>query len=395
MRRVEPRPIARALLGASCALSLLACGGKDDDRPPRANFTAPSDTAEPAPTGIPVPGGPPAGCGDEEIAAIVDVPRLYFVLDRSGSMSEALPGQSRSKWQAAQTAVVTLLRAIGHRVEYGAATFPGSANSCDAGRQLMPFTRGDAPNPTSNRNGPNLQHLVDRLSLIEPDGGTPVAATLAALRPVLEGSSSRTYVILATDGAPNCNPDATCGAAACIPDIEGAFFEGMPCGVEFSCCDPAFIGKGAGGNCVDDDAAFAEVTALAEAGIPTYIVGMPGAGAFEQLLDRLAVAGGTAREGDQEPRYFAVEDETELGEALLQIGAGVAIDCDLTLSEVPEDASLVNVYYDGEVVAYDPENGWEWDGDSALSLRGAACDELRSGKVANVAIVYGCNTVIE
>lgn len=393
MRRVEPRRIARALLGAACALSLSACGGKDDDRPPPPSFTVPGRTTEPAPTGIPVPSGPPTGCGGEEIAAVIDVPRLYFVIDGSGSMLEALPGQTRSKWRAAQTAIVTLLRAIGHRVEYGAATFPGTESTCDAGRQIMPFTRGDAPDPSSSRNGKSLQHLLDRLSLIEPGGGTPVAATLAALRPSLVGSSSRTYVILATDGAPNCNPDASCGTASCIPDIEGAFLEGQQCGVEFSCCDPAVVGKGASGNCVDDAAAFAEVSALAEAGVPTYIVGMPGAGAFEQLLDRLAVAGGTAR--DAGPRYFAVEDEAELSQALLEIGTGVAIDCDLSLSEVPKDASLVNVYYDGNVVAYDPENGWEWDGASALSLRGAACDELRSGAVANVAIVYGCNTVIE
>jgi len=393
MRRVELRRTRRALWAWSCLFALAACGGKED-RPPPANFAPPRDSAKPAPTGIPIPSGPPAGCGDEEIAAIVEVPRLYFVIDRSGSMSGALPGKTRTKWRAAQSAVVSLLRAIGHRVEYGAATFPGTSSSCDAGRQLVPFTRGDPPNPSSSRDGPVLQSFIDRLSLLEPAGGTPVAATIAELAPVLQGSGdARTYVILVTDGAPNCNTDAACGTSACIPDIEGAFIEGELCGVEFSCCDPAVVGRGAGGNCVDDEAAFAEVQALAEAGVPTYVVGMPGAEPFAQLLDRLAEAGGTAR--DTTPRYFAVEDEAELGEALLQIGAGVAIDCDLALSEVPEDASLVNVYYDGAVVAYDPENGWEWDGDSALTLRGAACDELRSGRVANVAIVYGCNTVIE
>ena len=376
---------------AQAALLLAACS--DEPRPPRANF-APSGGSGGA--GIPVPSATPSGCGDEAIPALVDLPRLYFVLDRSASMHEALPGESVDKWHATQVAVAGLLRAIGHRVEYGAAIFPGAGGTCEAGREVFPFSPGDAlPDEPSNRNGPTLQYLLQRLSVIQPDGGTPVAPTLAALRPALEASSGlvRTYVVLATDGAPNCNPEARCDRASCIPDIEGASFGEVLCGTEFSCCDPEAIGIGAESNCVDDDATLSEVAALSAAGISTYVIGMPGASAYDAFLDQVALAGGTAR--DSTPRYFAVADATELSDALFEIGTGVAISCDLTLAEVPEDASLVNVYYDGEVVPYGENDGWVWDGDSALVFHGAACDELRSGDVLRVSINYGCTTVIE
>jgi hypothetical protein len=381
---------SRAARGAVTVLFLLAACAAEE-RPPRADY---GSSGAPSNSGIPIPSSPPAGCGDEEIPAVVDLPRLYFVLDRSGSMREALPGEGIDKWRGTQIAVAGLLRAIGHRVEYGAAIFPGQGGTCDAGREVFPFSPGDAPPAVpSNRNGPTLSYLLERLAVIEPDGGTPVAPTLSALRPALEGSSVRTYVVLATDGAPNCNPDAHCDSTSCIPDIEGAAFNGEACGIEFSCCDPRAIGVGAESNCVDGNATLAEVTALAAAGIQTYVIGMPGASAYDALLDSLALAGGTARSAS--PRYFAVADAAELSDALFEIGTGVAISCDLTLAEVPRDASLVNVYYDGEVVPYGEQDGWVWDGDTELVFRGAACDELRSGSVLRVSISYGCTTIIE
>jgi hypothetical protein len=382
--------IALATPGVIAVLfALAACAV--DERPPLADY---GSSGAPSNSGIPTPSSPPTGCGQEEIPAVIDLPRLYFVLDRSGSMREALPGEGIDKWRGTQIAVAGLLRAIGHRVEYGAAIFPGQGGTCDAGREVFPFSPGDAPPATpSNRNGPTLSYLLERLAVIEPDGGTPVAPTLSALRPALEGSSVRTYVVLATDGAPNCNSDARCDSTSCIPDIEGASFNDVACGTEFSCCDPRAIGVGAESNCVDGDATLAEVAALSAAGIPTYVIGMPGASAYEALLDDLALAGGTAR--DTTPRYFAVADAAELSHALFEIGTGVAISCDLTLAEVPRDASLVNVYYDGEVVPYGEQDGWVWDGDAALVFRGGACDELRSGSVLRVSISYGCTTIIE
>ena len=393
-RDAAPIGSRTALTVVSLAMAPLgACSG-NDDRPPPLDYGTPRQMGQSGAGGIPVPPSSPVGCGDEEIPALMAVPRLYFVLDRSASMREALPGSGLDKWRAAQVAVAALLRAIGHRVEYGAAVFPGQGGTCDAGREVFPFSLGDpAPSMPSQRNGPILQYLMERLAVLEPAGGTPVGATLAAVRSSLTISGAKTFVVLATDGAPNCNAEARCTSASCIPDIEGAVFDGLTCGSQYSCCDPRVIGGGAESNCVDGDATLSEVAALAEAGVATYVIGMPGASVYEDLLDRLALAGGTAR--DTEPRYYAAADERELTDALFEIGTGVAISCDLTLVEVPRDASRVNVYYDGEVVPYGERDGWVWDGDDTLVFHGAACDELGSGSVRRVSITYGCTTVIE
>jgi hypothetical protein len=234
--------------------------------------------------------------------------------------------------------------------------------------------------------------LLGRLSAFPPAGSTPTAATLTAILADADRLGERTSVVLVTDGAPNCDVDLSCPSGACIPDIERATVEGLVCGVEFSCCDPKVVGAGAGGNCIDADATEAAVAALREAGIDTYVIGMPGSEAYGSLLDRLAAAGGTARASA--PTYYAVSAVTELNEALLEIGTGLSIQCEIELAAPPEDRDLVNLYFDGKLLELDPENGWDWTAEAALSARGEACAALRSGDIREVQIVYGCRTVV-
>src|SRR5437879_829707 len=40
-------------------------------------------------------------CGDQEIPAISDPPNVYFIVDRSGSMADPLPGSAYSKYENA------------------------------------------------------------------------------------------------------------------------------------------------------------------------------------------------------------------------------------------------------------------------------------------------------
>jgi hypothetical protein len=158
-----------------------------------------------------------------------------------------------------------------------------------------------------------------------------------------------------------------------------------------SCCNASLF-AGAGANCIDADATEAEVLALAQAGVQTFVVGMPGSEAYTSLLDRLALAGGTARSGT--PRYFAVSDAAALSDALLQIGTGIPIPCDVTLASVPDNPDLVNLYFDGELIPRDAADGWDYSSESALSLAGTACSTVRSGAVREVEIVYGCQTIV-
>jgi hypothetical protein len=318
------------------------------------------------------------------------------VLDRSGSMGDTFGASGASKYETARAALREVLRAIGHRVRYGAAVFPAiaSRDGCTPGSQVFPTVLGDSPTyAAAGRTGPVLSDFLRRLGYAEENGGgTPTAQTLLELVPTLVDLGPRTYVVLATDGAPNCNEEAECDASGCTLNIEGLRLHGAECSGERNCCDPKVEGRGAGRYCVDAEPLVDATAELAELGIPTYVIGLPGAEAYAALLDRVAIAGGTAREGAR--AYYDATDVEALTEALYAIGTGVAISCSIELESEPADPGLVNLYFDGRVVLADPEDGWTFTGARSLEVRGAACEELKSGAVYEAEVVFGCETEI-
>ncbi|HKO46692.1 MAG TPA: vWA domain-containing protein [Polyangiaceae bacterium] len=332
-------------------------------------------------------------CGNQQIPAISDPPNLYFVVDRSGSMGEKPLGSPFTKYENARVAISVMLRAVGHRVRYGAAVYPALLNQdgCAPGTELFAIRAGDSPKYAANaENGPVLQELLSFLGGTPPyTGGTPTAATLRELEPTILGlDGKKTFVVLMTDGAPNCNLDLRCGVDACIPNIEHFSASGVTCDDSYNCCAPQV----SAGNCVDADASEAAVLAYQKAGVDTFVVGMPGSEAYRAMLNRLAIAGNTARPGDT--AYYAVSDTNELSQALRSIGAQVAISCDLPLSETPEDSALVNVYFDDQVVPKSDDDGWRYSGQDRIEFVGAACDTLTAGDVLNVQVLAGCPSVV-
>src|ERR1700710_1398712 len=102
-------------------------------------------------------------CGDQQIPAISDPPNLYFIVDRSGSMADPLPGSAYSKYENARIAISVMLRAVGHRVRYGAAVYPAvvDPNGCAPGAEVFPTSDGDPPTyAAKGENGPILGHLL-------------------------------------------------------------------------------------------------------------------------------------------------------------------------------------------------------------------------------------------
>jgi hypothetical protein len=339
------------------------------------------------------PSGP---CGSQTIPAIADPPNLSFIIDHSGSMGDTLAGSGLSKYENARIALSHVLRAVGHRVNYGAAIFPGLAGvtGCEAGDELIKVGPGDPPSyARAGENGPRLRDLLSRLSIASVDGGTPAAPTLEKMRPMLRQLTGDTFVVLITDGAPNCNERLACDPSQCSLNIEGLTSGGMDCSGSTNCCAPSSQNPHANLSCVDSQASIDAVQALRDDGVRTFVVGMPGSEPYEQLLDTLAEIGGTARSGAS--KYYPVADTTALEQSLTAIAASVAISCDLPLDYEPPDRDFVNVYFDGKLVEYDPDAGWEWSDDGHVSIRGAACEQLSAGDVLEVQIMAGCRTVVK
>jgi hypothetical protein len=380
----------------SAAAYGLSCGGRE--HPPPFSAFVPSDAGR-MEAGVIVLDGSvidtDALCGDQEISALSDPPNVYFVLDRSGSMAETLPGNGYTKYENARIAISVMLRAVGHRIRYGAAVFPSpeSAAACAPGQEVFPTTLGDPPSyGASGKNGPILSDLLMRLGSVLAGGGTTTASTLHALKPDLAALPGKTYVVLMTDGVPNCNPNLLCSSADCTLNIEGASISGQACDDTFNCCDPANVGPNGPTACIDSDATAAAVTELEGLGIDTYVVGMPGTERYAAFLNLLAEAGHTAQAGAT--AYYAVGDTTALTSALTQIGAHVAISCDIELARAPVSQKLVNVYFDGHVIPLSPDNGWSFSSATGIQIHGQACTRLAAGNVFTVRILEGCETVV-
>jgi hypothetical protein len=346
----------------------------------------PSGDAGPAPIKL---GGPPpvpmcnlgpdggvCACADEPL--IIDAPTIYFVLDRSGSMSQL------NKWVNVQVVLEKLVVALGPRAKVGAAVFPDpNYDGCTPGIQVFAPVPGDAPAGTP---GPTGAALTTTLSRIPALGGTPTALTLSALLPNLESFSGKTYVVLATDGGPNCNASAMCTAEQCTYNIEDT--PGCPPGGSNCCVDPN-VGAQA---CLDAQPTVDAVKAIAAAGIPVYVVGVPGSAPYATLLDQLALAGGTGR--GTEPQYYAIDsaDQSALLAALSGIAAKITGTCTLTLDNVPPAPGLVNVFFDERVLPQGGPDGWTLDGNTVTVL-GASCQKILGGGVLDVRVVAGCPTV--
>jgi hypothetical protein len=312
-------------------------------------------------------------------------------------MREAFEGTGTSKLLSAKYALRDLLVEIGHRIRYGAAVFPDdSAGSdvCAVGTQVFPLTEGDLPLCAEDEYGPVLGRFLDSIGFRQAEGGSPISSTLGALTPTLLALRPRPAVVLITDGAPNCNPSARCDADACIPNLEAQSYNGGVCGEDLDCCDPALLGPGAEGNCIDDSQSEQVAEELEELGVRTYVVGMPGSETYAGVLDRLAAAGGTARDG-AETSYYSVRDAADLVGSLASIGSEVSLDCSINLASSPPDPDLMNVYFDNDPVDFDADNGWSYAGEALIELNGDACDVLLSGGVNQLQVVAGCPTIIK
>jgi hypothetical protein len=393
----------RAVELAALALGgLLSC--REDAHPA---WIADRAAPEPEPTLVDTPPDLPpdlaSPCGAATVALEFLRPNLYFAIDASASMREDIPRSDATappvgtaplpsdRYGVLSAAIQGLLERIGHRVNYGATLFPSGEATCDAGEEILELSQGDRVSTAlSGELGPVLRDLMFSINRRTPRGGTPVALALGGLAPKLRGRGSETYLFLVTDGGPNCNLDANCGPDACIPNIEHvSLSEELRCEAPVNCCDGSLAGPQ---NCLDANASEAAVSALAAAGVRTFVIGIPGSEAYADVLDRLALAGGMAR--PESPKYYRVSDAEQLISTVGSLGLGVALSCGIELAAPPPDPTLVNVYFDGQIVPADPIDGWEFVDTRTVQLLGNACELLKTGQVLQADIVAGCPVVI-
>jgi hypothetical protein len=401
-RTPDASVMRRWRVGAALLWPLLL-GCQEATRPapiadPKPTPLEPGSLVDPVPTPVANTNSP---CGAATVSLDFVRPNLYFAIDASGSMTDGIPrGEGTNyaigsvpanRYAALSRALQSLLSRVGHRVNYGATLFPTGEVSCDAGEEIHALGPGDDVSfAVSGEAGPVLRSFMFNVSRRTPQGGTPVAQALSALAQRLSGAGPDTYVFLLTDGGPNCNPRARCGIETCIPNIERVrVSDDFTCNDEVNCCDDGLFGSD---NCLDTDGSLTAVQALAEAGVRTFVIGMPGSEAYSSLLDQLALAGGVAQQDS--PHYYRVADAETLSATVSALGVTLALGCDIELESAPPDPSLVNLFFDGQIIPSDPVDGWTLSNETTVQVLGAACDLLQTGQVLQADVVAGCPIVL-
>jgi hypothetical protein len=399
--------IRGAALLMSIAVVAACDGGKR--RPPYADSdqevsTSPDTDEEPTLGPLPTTGDGPC---ETVIEVPIVKPNFYFVLDASGSMIEDMVDSTESRYRTAVGAIRDMLEPMQARVNFGAALFPNSFNgaSCEAGNEVFKLTNG-----SSHEDEPvALNSLITTLQGYIPEGGSPVSPTLHALAPTLRKFEGETFVVLLSDGAPNCNLSKGCEAAECILNIENAAFDdGTTCNDELNCCAPGWFPH----LCLDSEETLKELESLTGAGISTYIIGLPGGVAYADLLNQMAIAGGTARERslasdagvgpgaaelgnadggavpDDGLLYYQATDAKSLGNALALVRQDTLVDCTLELDFAPTAVNLVEVTADGELLTPD---AWRMDAEGRrVELLGATCTGWKTGEITDVRVRQSC-----
>lgn len=281
------------------------------------------------------------------------IPNVVLVVDRSYSMI-----QNPSRWEGVTAAVRTVTSEFDDVIRFGMILFPSpiSEDECGIGSIVVDPGMGVSDD------------VSVALASWEPVGGTPTAPSLELAGSLLtrDFPDGENYVLLATDGAPGCNPSFAGHGCECIPG--------------------AWCGDDNWGNCLDRDRTIETMNGLRALGIDTYVLGVPGSDIVSDLLDDMAVIGGTDIDG----RHFAVDDGPLLLETLRDT-AGSLAPCEYSISDGPDGARVVEVRVDGEIVPNDVTNGWVSDADGDIVLNGTACEGLRDGREHRLEAVFDCD----
>jgi hypothetical protein len=376
------RAAARAalLLSGVLALAVASCGsrtglfGPDPDAidalPPGAGLDASTDGGQ-------VP------CVPGRFSLDLALTQLMFVVDRSGSMAFTLDGRrderrSLWRWSLLQDALRRTLPTFDQQIAMGAKFFPEVLRNEDRTSPTAACrTDTGVGIPPARGNAAQIISVFDRA---DPLGGTPTAEAVRIAAQFLSQSRSvaRT-IVLATDGAPNCNSALDAESCVCTVSAE----PGQPD------CRTAARGSF---SCLDDDRAVRTIRTIAEdQKIPVYVIGIGSTERpeFLRVLDDMAVAGGRPR--STRPLHYNVQSAGELTNALGSIRDSVAR-CTYLTPSAPVDPDRIVLEIDGLAIARDPTHtsGWDWV-DRAfgwIAFFGEACARAQ-GSVTTTPAVSG------
>ena len=293
-----------------------------------------------------------ANCGNSA-STMTQLPAdLLLVLDRSGTMTNNIAddnlcdtstGLCAQRWATMIQAMQVVLAGSPASIQWGLKFFstPGLTDglgTVPAGCVVLPEM--EVPIGTDNS-----ATIVGKISSTTPNYNTPTRAAIeTAVANLAALNDGRTkYILLATDGQPNCKAG---GEYATTPDLE---------------------------------AALAAIAAAKAAGIAVYVIGVgPSAG----NLDEMAQQGGTGS-------FFPALSPQSLLAALNAI-VGTIASCVYTMSSTPPDPNNLGVYLDKRLVEPSAADGWVLSSSNSVTFTGPTCERIKAGAYKDVQVLFGC-----
>ena len=293
-------------------------------------------------------------CGTQAFDRQPKPAEVLLVLDRSGSMENELDS-GETRWDAIVPTLVSAVEATAAGIWWGLKSYPelDDTESCSP-ESIVPTIHV----PIAADGAGTVTTAIEATTPL--GDGTPTGDAirfgLQHLRERAMQSDNPKFMLLATDGEPNC------------PDGD------------------------------DDDEVDAldyTVAALTEArmaGFPTFVVGVDTTDDDTvENLNAMADAGGRPRAG--EPRFYLASTQAAIEQALSEITGEIA-SCIFELDPPPPVPDNIAVDFNGMRAARDPslKNGWEYTkaDHSQLEVYGAWCERIKSEGQSRVNIKYGC-----
>ncbi len=352
-------------------------------------------------------------------------PNIMLVVDQSGSMKDPIarnhpqctsscgafgvdcPSGCPTRISEMKSAMADFLSNFGTTARFGLSVFPQSQKGSPAAEQCSAGALWEPISSSNDVDGELQEHanlIRSQVLGIIPYGGTPTAPTLQLLAnnaALNQDDGREDFILLLTDGLPNCNTGLDTQTCTCVSLDPNTAQPEKPCTVGGNAGDSR--------NCMDQALVVQTIEVLKSKKIKTIVVAF-GADVGNELalgpLNAMAEAGGFPRtcmtasecgagqtcdgaDASTQPetkgvcsvKFFKAANALELAEALEKIRDGIPQPnlCEFRLQAKDVNERLVVVLVNDQKVAAGPDT-WNFKqegAESLITLTGSLCQQLQ------------------